>query len=72
MCCVLVSFLTAVPLLCFELADAGPNLIVLDCSGSAQSANCSFDDGRPPIVPCEHRVLLLVAFKLYCVLFLLR
>ena len=39
---------------CFELADAGGfNAIVLNCIGFIQSANCSFDDGRPPIVPCE-------------------
>ena len=48
-----MCFQCAVPVQCFELADAGLNLIVLSCDGFIQSANCSFDDGRPPIVPCE-------------------
>ena len=42
---------------CIEIADAaGLYGIAFSCSGESaevQSANCSFDDGRQPQVPCK-------------------
>ena len=50
----LFTFSIETPVDCVNfLEDGKSNRIILACGGSFQSANCSFDDGRPPIVPCK-------------------
>ena len=69
LCCISISemylsFLSAAVVQCVEIADAeGFNAIVLSCFGDVQSTNCSFDDGRPPIVPCEYSHLSSLAYS---------